>query len=279
MKIVLEHFSYAYQQELVLRDINLTLESGSLTVITGLSGCGKSTLCRSLCGLVPHYFGGRAAGQIYLGAQSVLTSSLAEISPQVAIVLEDYESQLFSVTVQEELAYNLACLPSERDAAIAEYLALVGLQGLAAREVSSLSGGQKQRLAIAGALVKKPQIIVLDEPAASLDPVGTTQLYQLVSKLCKQGLTVIVSEQDPRELMLLADKMVVLEAGKVAFCGKPELVAPLLEQQAQYRQFLPDLWKLRLLIAGDTLPYWKNQAEAQRFLLQYLTAGKVEQSA
>ncbi len=279
MKIKLEHFSYGYKQELVLRDINLTLESGSLTVITGLSGCGKSTLCRALCGLVPHYFGGRAAGQIYLGAESMLTSTLAAISPKVAIVLEDYESQLFSVTVQEELAYSLAGSPFEREAAIKEYLALVGLQGLATREVSSLSGGQKQRLAIAGALVKKPQIIVLDEPAASLDPVGTTQLYELVSKLCKQGLTVIVSEQDPRELMLLADQIVVLEAGSVALCGNPELVAPLLEQQDKYRQFLPDLWKLRLLIAGDSLPYWRNQAEAQQFLSGYLTSGKVEQSA
>ncbi len=279
MKIVSEHFSYGYKQELVLRDINFTLESGSLTVITGLSGCGKSTLCRALCGLVPHYFGGRAAGQIYLGQQSVLTSTLAELSPQVAIVLEDYESQLFSVTVQEELAYNLACLPNERDAAIAECLALVGLQGLAAREVAGLSGGQKQRLAIAGALIKRPQVIVLDEPAASLDPVGTTQLYELVSKLCKQGITVVVSEQDPRELMLLADQMIVLEAGEVAFYGKPELVAPLLERQDKYRRFLPDLWKLRLLITGASLPYWKNQAEAQQFLSRYLTVKKVEQSA
>ena len=279
MKIVLEHFSYGYKEELVLRDINLTLASGSLTVITGLSGCGKSTLCRALCGLVPHYFGGRAAGKISLGSEDVLTSSLAKISPLVAIVLEDYESQLFSVTVQEELAYNLVCSSSERDAVIAEYLSLVGLQGLAAREVSSLSGGQKQRLAIAGALVKKPQILVLDEPSASLDPVGTTQLYELVSKLGQQGLTVIVSEQDPRELMLLADQLVVLAGGTVAFCGKPELVAPLLEQQVQYRQFLPDLWKLRLLIAGDSLPYWKNQAEAKKFLSGYLTVGKVEQSA
>jgi energy-coupling factor transport system ATP-binding protein len=279
MKITLEHFSYAYKQELVLQDINFTLESGSLTVVTGLSGCGKSTLCRALCGLVPHYFGGRAAGQIYLGQQSVLTSSLAELSPQVAIVLEDYESQLFSVTVQEELAYNLTCLPNERDAVIAECLALVGLQGLAAREVASLSGGQKQRLAIAGALIKKPQVLVLDEPVASLDPVGTTQLYELVSKLGKGGLTVVVSEQDPRELMLLADQMIVLEAGEVAFGGKPELVAPLLEQQDKYRHFLPDLWKLRLFIAAESLPYWKNQTEAQRFLSQYLTVRKVEQSA
>jgi energy-coupling factor transport system ATP-binding protein len=279
MNISLEHFSYGYKAELVLRDINLTLASGSLTVITGLSGCGKSTLCRALCGLVPHYFGGRAAGKISLGSEDVLTSSLAKISPLVAIVLEDYESQLFSVTVQEELAYNLTCSSSERERVITEYLSLVGLPGLAAREVSSLSGGQKQRLAIAGALVKKPQILVLDEPSASLDSVGTTQLYELVSKLCQQGLTVIVSEQDPRELMLLADQLVVLEARTVAFCGKPELVAPLLEQQIKYRQFLPDLWKLRLLIAEESLPYWKSQKEAQQFLAGYLTLRKVEQSA
>jgi len=279
MNIELTHFSYGYKNKLGLRDINLTLESGSLTVITGLSGCGKSTLCRSLCGLVPHFFGGRAAGEIYLGSTSVLTSTLAEISPQVAIVLEDYESQLFSVTVQEELAYNLDCSPLEREATINQYLTLVGLQGLASREVSSLSGGQKQRLAIAGALVKKPQLIILDEPAASLDPAGTTQLYELVGKLCKQGLTVVVSEQDPRELMLLADQVVVLEDGAVAFCGQPELVAAELEKQDQYRQFLPDIWKLRLLIGGDSLPYWKTVGEAQRFLAEYLMAGKVEQSA
>ena len=76
-----------------------------------------------------------------------------------------------------------------------------------------------------------------------------------------------------------ANQVIVLEDGAVAFCGKPELVATELEQQDQYNQFLPDLWKLRLLIAGDSLPYWKTAGEAQLFLSEYLTAGKVEQSA
>ena len=279
MKISLEHFSYAYQKKLILNDVNLGMESGSLTVITGLSGCGKTTLCRAICGLVPHYFGGRAAGQIYLGQQSIMTGSLAEISPRVAIVLEDYESQLFSVTVQDEVAYNLNCQPSERPIVIEKYLDLVGLQGLSKREVSSLSGGQKQRLAIAGALVKKPELLVLDEPAAALDPAGTTQLYELLGKLRQQGLTIVVSEQDPRELMLLADQVVFLESGGVAFCGTPEEVARSLEAQEKYRQFLPDLWKLRLLIGDESLPYWENEAAAQKFFTGYLASCEVEQSA
>ncbi len=279
MKIELEHFSYAYQQQVILNDISLTMEPGSLTVITGFSGCGKTTLCRALCGLVPHYFGGRAAGQIYLGKTNVLTSSLAAISPQVAIVLEDYESQLFSVTVQEELAYSLVCPPFERDAVIEECLTMVGLSGLASREVSSLSGGQKQRLAIAGALIKKPRLIVLDEPAAALDPAGTTELYALLRQLCAQGLTVVVAEQDPRELMLMADQMVFLEQGRIIFGGVPAVVAPFLEQQERYQQFLPDLWKLRLLLGDSTLPYWQCESAARKFLIHYLTAGGVEQSA
>ncbi|MBU2700548.1 energy-coupling factor transport system ATP-binding protein [Sporomusaceae bacterium BoRhaA] len=278
MNIRLEHFSYAYQKKIILDDINLAMESGSLTVITGLSGCGKTTLCRTLCGLVPHYFGGKAAGQIYFGQKSSLTSSLTEISPQVAIVLEDYESQLFSMTVYDEVAYNLTCPPAKRTAIIEKYLRLVGLEGLSQREVSSLSGGQKQRLAIAGALVKRPQLLVLDEPAAALDPAGTTELYALLSKLCKQGLTVIVSEQDPRELMLLADQVVFLQQGRVACSGKSEEVAAFLEQQEEYREFLPDLWKLRLLIGDLSLPYWKSSGEAKLFLGHYL-AGGVEQSA
>jgi energy-coupling factor transport system ATP-binding protein len=278
MNIRLEHFSYAYQKKIILDDINLAMESGSLTVITGLSGCGKTTLCRTLCGLVPHYFGGKAAGQVYFGQKSSLTSSLTEISPCVAIVLEDYESQLFSMTVQDEVAYNLTCPPAKREVLIEKYLKLVGLEGLSKREVSSLSGGQKQRLAIAGALVKRPQLLVLDEPAAALDPAGTTELYALLSKLCQQGLTIIVSEQDPRELMLLAHQVVFLQQGRVVCSGKSEEVAGFLEQQEEYRKFLPDLWKLRLLIGDHSLPYWKSSGEAKLFLSHYLTGG-VEQSA
>ncbi|MDU2064868.1 MAG: ABC transporter ATP-binding protein [Sporomusaceae bacterium] len=272
-----EHFSYGYgPKNLALQDIAVELASGTLTVVTGLSGCGKSTFCRSLCGLVPHFFGGRAAGDIYLNETSIVKSTLQEISPQVAIVLEDYESQLFSLTVWEEMTFHNTLPLAAAKEKVETYLAAVGLAGFANREIAALSGGQKQRLAIAAALIREPQFFVFDEPAAALDPEGKKQLYKLLRRLSDDGMTVVAAEQDPRDLLLLADQLLVLEAGKLRFAGTPRSLAPTLETDSLYQRFLPDLWQLRSRIGDASLPYWQTEEEASKDLFCYLQAVKGE---
>lgn len=277
--IRLDHFSYSYQQKVVLKNIDVTLPTKSLTVVTGLSGSGKSTLCRALCGLVPHFFGGRAAGEIYLDKLPILTSKLSDIAAQVAIVLEDYESQLFSLTVGEEMTYSLALPPDEAKKRAERELTAVGLEGFFDREIASLSGGQKQRVAIAAALIREPNFIVFDEPAAALDPAGKVQLYALLNKLANSGLTVVVAEQDPRDLLLLADQVLVLEDGQIRFAGAPEEVAPEIARNSVYGQFLPDLWQLRARLGDNKIPYWRSEQDAVDYLRDYLKACEVEQSA
>jgi energy-coupling factor transport system ATP-binding protein len=144
------------------------------------------------------------------------------------MVFQEPESQLFCMSVEEEVAFgpeNLA-VPREEIASRVEWaLDLVGLKGLADRSPFTLSGGQKQRLAIAAALSMKPSMLILDEPAYALDPVGRIELYSILSGLkAKHGMTVVVMERDAEDLVEFTDRFVLMSAGRVLVQGPPSEV-------------------------------------------------------
>lgn len=282
--IVFDNFSYAYDGAVKALDgVGLTVARGSFTVVAGPSGAGKTTLCLAACGVVPHYFGGSMAGVVKVAGVATAGSSMGELSAQVGTVLEDYESQLVTMTVAEEVAFALENRGVEHGSIarrIGEVLAQVGLAGMEDREVGSLSGGQKQRLAIASVLATRPGILVLDEPASALDPEGAEELYALLAALNREyGMTLLVVEHDLARVLAYADDLVVLAGGRVACQGRPEEVLPQLARREELAAMVPPLWQLKFGLEEQLearFAPWRHEGEAVEELGGFIGARRQE---
>lgn len=270
-------FSYAYPSaKVALNNIQATIPKGSFTVITGPSGAGKTTLCLAIAGAVPQYFGGSVAGNVVVNQTDTSTVSMRDLALHVGSVLQDYESQLVAMTVEEEVAFGLENM-GIAEAAIKEKIKLVlqrvGLEGLEQREVSSLSGGQKQRLAIAGVLVLEPEIIVLDEPTSALDPQGTLQIYELLHTLNSQGVTVVVVEHDLSQALIYAQQVLVLNGGQLLYCGTLAEVLPCLSDYPELKLAMPILWQVKLQMEealGRRFDDWRTLEDAEQEIVRYI---------
>jgi energy-coupling factor transporter ATP-binding protein EcfA2 len=213
-------FRYASGQRDALAGLDLTVRRGEFVGITGPSGAGKSTLCLCLKGLIP---AGAFSGRIEVAGQPVTRQSpFVESS---ALVFQDPETQIIGLTVAEDVAFgpeNLKREPGEIRAAITEALRLVRLDSYEATETYQLSGGQKQRLAIAGALVLDPQILILDEPTSELDPVGKDEVFEVIAGLRRErDVTVIMVEHAAEHLAEIADRIIVMDDGRIVDQGPP----------------------------------------------------------
>lgn len=282
--VIFRDFSYAYPRKSeALTEIDLAINRGVFAVVAGPGGAGKTSLCLAVAGVVPHYFGGRMAGTVTVEGINILESSMSQLAVKVGTVLEDYESQLVAMTVEEEVAFGLEnrnMAAGEVLRRIEEALAMTGLSGLEKSDISALSGGQKQRLAIAGALAVRPDILVLDEPASALDPEGAAGLYALLGELNRQhGMTVIVVEHDLAKVLNYADQFILLSEGRLAKEGKPGEVLRFMWQQQIFREAIPPLWQLKLSLeaaSGIQFAEWRNEEEAINQLQQYLSRGETE---
>jgi energy-coupling factor transport system ATP-binding protein len=280
--VVFKDFSYAYKgTSKVLDNINLTIPQGSFTAVVGPSGAGKTTLCLAINGVVPHYFGGSLAGQVSVAGKPTIDSSMCELSDRVGTVLEDYESQLVTMTVTEEVAFSLenaGLALKEIAVRTRRVLDLVGLTGYERAAVTSLSGGQKQRLVIAAVLATEPDILVLDEPASALDPEGADELYALLGDLNRQGITIVVVEHDLARVIPFAQQLVLLDHGKLILAGDPARVLTHMWQQDVFRLGVPALWQLRLQLeqAGFVFGKWLTDEQALRELQEFIITSEKE---
>lgn len=276
--IVFDNFSYAYSGDRKALDgVSLEVVPGSFTVVAGPSGAGKTSLCLAACGVVPHYFGGSMAGRVLVDGSDTAAAGMSEIAARVGTVLEDYESQLVTMTVAEEIAFALENRGEDSTKIgrrIDEVLAQVSLTGLAEREVGSLSGGQKQRLAIASVLATRPGILVLDEPASALDPEGAEELYALLAGLNQSyGITVIVVEHELARVLAHAHQLVLLAGGKVACQGSPAEVLAFMASRKEFAPMLPPLWQVKTGLETDlglSLGDWRQEEEAAAELADFL---------
>ncbi len=211
-----------------LDDVSLQVRRGQFVSVLGANGAGKSTLCMLVNGLVPHTVPGDLEGVVEVFGADVAEDSVAKLSSRVGMVFQEPESQLFCMTVEEEVAFgpeNLGVPADEIKGRVEWALELVGMAGYNDRSPFSLSGGQKQRVAIAAALSMRPDILVLDEPAYALDPIGRVELYKVLRELKeKHGMTVLLAERDAEEASLYSDHIVLMENGKVAAQGPPKEV-------------------------------------------------------
>lgn len=236
--ITLDRVSYFYPQTLepALREISLTIEAGSFNAIIGENGAGKSTLCAVLAGFIPHHFRGDLRGRVIVAGRNTKETPLADLVTRVGFVFQNPYNQLSGarLTVAEEVAFgleNLGVPRPEMQPRIDAALDMVGLRGLADRSPYDLSGGEMQRLALACILVMEPGILVLDEPTAQLDPLGTRQMFGAIRSVVAQRscatqrrCTVVVVEQKIEWLASFADRVIALHKGTVALDGSPRQV-------------------------------------------------------
>ena len=213
-----------------LDGVTETIAAGETVVITGPSGCGKSTLCRAIGGFVPELISADVEGEILVGEDSVWTTDSARIAQRVGYVQQDADAQICTLRVEREVAFgpeNL-CLPrGEIDRRVDASLSAVGIEHLRNRETTDLSGGEKQRLAIASILAMQPQVLLLDEPTANLDPEGARSLFELLRRLrTERGTTLVIVEHRLCPVLGLEPRFLVLDRGRLVERHAGEHIAP-----------------------------------------------------
>lgn len=204
-----------------LADVNVRFDAGELVAVVGANGSGKSTLARLCDGLLLP-----SAGTVAVdGIDTADPGRVTDVRSLVGMVFQDPEDQIVATVVEEDCAFgpeNLGLPSAEIRSRVDAALAAVGLTGLERREPHLLSEGQKQRLAVAGALAMRPRYVVLDEPAAMLDPAGRRAVAGILSRLAHdEGHGIVLVTHDAGDVAR-ADRVVGLDAGRVVFDGAPE---------------------------------------------------------
>jgi energy-coupling factor transport system ATP-binding protein len=224
--VVAEGFTYRYPESPrpSLRNVTLTLEPGTFTVLAGVSGSGKSTLLRALSGLVPHFHGGEASGELVVGGLDVREHGPGELAAVCGTVFQEPETQVVMGGVRAELELPLEHRgePAGSVARAVEETALgLGVAHLLDRRTDTLSGGELQRVAIAAAMVHDPPLLVLDEPTSQLDPVAGDELVWQLRRLNEDwGTAVVMAEHRLERCIPAADRVIAMIDGEVA-CDAP----------------------------------------------------------
>ena len=253
--VIVENLHYAYppltpggEPVPVLKGVDLRVRKGEFLALMGPTGVGKTTLCLTLAALVPQVTGGEFGGRVVIAGLNTRHHSAAELSPVLGLVFQDAESQLFNMTVEDEVAFGLESLglsPSEMEERIAWALDVVRLPGLRKRSPLQLSGGQKKRLAIATVLAMRPQVLVLDEPVTGLDPLGRHEVLSVIEELKREAkATVVMVEQDAEAVMAWADRVVIMEQGGLALEGSPRQVFSQVESLRGWGLAIPQMSEL-----------------------------------
>ncbi|MFQ6056996.1 MAG: ATP-binding cassette domain-containing protein [Methanosarcinales archaeon] len=218
------NLTYVYHGKTkALDNINFKVERGERVVLLGANGAGKSTLFKHFNGILKP-----TSGQVLIKGEPITKKNILEVRKTVGLVFQDPDDQIFSPTVKQDIAFgpmNLG-LPKETiEHRVETALKLVGLEGLEDRVPHHLSGGQKKRVAIAGILAMEPQVMVLDEPTAGLDPDGIEKIIELINNLNKKyGITIILSTHDVDIVPEFADRVCVMAQGKIICERTPKRV-------------------------------------------------------
>jgi len=257
--IKVENLTYAYptSKDFVLKNISFTVNKGEVLAVIGPNGAGKSTLLKALNGLVPHFYGGKYGGRVIVSGFEVLNTPISKMSTKVGFVFQDPEDQIsgLALTVWEEVAFGLMMLgyPREEiDKRVKEAIDYVGLTGLEKRSPFELSGGQMQRLAIATVLALRPEVIVMDEPTAQLDPLGKYEVLSVIEKLAESGSTIVIAEHEIEEVVYFADKMLLLDKGEAVAYGDTRKVVTMVEELKRRGVDPPSVTELTSLLKEKT---------------------------
>ncbi len=217
--VQIEHLTFTYPgaQQPTLRDVSLTIEKGDFVAIVGNNGCGKSTLCKTLNGLIPQFITGEYEGRVEVCGLDASAADVGALAQKVGYVYQDFENQIVRPTVLDDASY--ACLnyamPDYLDRG-REALRQCGLQGREDDFIWQLSGGQTHLLALAGVLSLQPEVLILDEPIAQLDPGHADRIYAVLRRLNQEyGKTILVIEHHTEYIADYCKHVLLLKDGRV----------------------------------------------------------------
>jgi energy-coupling factor transport system ATP-binding protein len=211
------YFSYEEKGSRIIDGIDLAAEKGGIISVLGLSGCGKSTLCYCMCGIIPHIYEGILSGEVLIFGKPASRMKLPLIFTRVGIVFQDPDTQLFSPTVEDEIAFgpeNLCLDRSQIGQRIDECLKITGMSRYRLAHPEKLSGGQKQLIAIASVLALEPEIIIFDESLSQVDSEGKARIKDTILELRDRGKTIIMVEHDLDNLDI-ADRAFFMGEGRL----------------------------------------------------------------
>ena len=260
MQIKIDKLSYKYlvktpNEVEALHEVSLDIPEGKITSIIGHTGSGKSTLIQTLNGLLIPHSGEVHVGDYVVTSKKKKNKKIKELRKSLAIVFQFPEYQLFEETVEKDVAFGLRNYGYKEAEAIKlahKALEEVGIdKSFYKRSPFELSGGEKRRVAIAGIIALNPDILVLDEPTAGLDPLGSKIILNLVDKFNKEGKTIILVTHDMDIVLNYSDHVVVLNDGRIAFEGTPsELFSG---DISKYSIDVPQLFKFVKLLVSKGL--------------------------
>lgn len=232
MSIEVKNITHIYSEgmpyeSVALQDVSFSVADGEFVGIIGHTGSGKSTLVQHLNGLLKPKSGSIFIGDADITGEKVL---MRDIRRKIGLVFQYPEYQLFEETVHKDVAFgpiNLGLSEEESDRRVREAIGLVGLdyEELADRSPFELSGGQKRRIAIAGVIAMKPEVLILDEPTAGLDPRAHKEILDMIRAIheTEKNITLLISH-NMNDIAALSDKVLVMEKGQVAMMGTPREV-------------------------------------------------------
>ena len=265
MGITLENVSYTYQagtpfEGPALFEVNLEIKDGSYTALVGHTGSGKSTILQLLNGLLVPTEGSVVIDDVKITSTSI-NKDIKQVRRKVGLVFQFAESQIFDETVLKDVAFgpqNFGVSKDDAERLAREKLTLVGIsEELFERSPFELSGGQMRRVAIAGILAMEPEILVLDEPTAGLDPAGRKELMSLFKRLHEAGMTIVLVTHLMDDVANFADTVYVMEKGRLVKSGEPRQVFQDVAFMESIQLGVPKITKFaqELENRGLTFPY------------------------
>ena len=264
-------FSYPGGTKKALDNVTLTIHKGDFFVLCGASGCGKSTLLRQLKPvLTPN---GTRSGEIFFHGKPLEELNTEEASSKIGFVMQSPESQVVTDKVWHELAFGLESLGTDSKTIrrrCAEMAAFFGIEDWYYKNVSELSGGQKQLLCLASVMTMQPEVLILDEPTAQLDPIAASEFLTVLKKINRElGTTVILSEHRLEEALSLSNRAAVIEGGRLLCAGTvPEIGEVLKEQKNGMFSAMPTAMRVWGSVKTD-LPCPITVNDGREFLASY----------
>ena len=216
-------FSYAGSPTPAIKNINLSIAQGEIILVTGPSGSGKTTLCSCINGLIPHYHEGTLTGEVTVGPYNTRKARVGGLASIVGMVFQDPESQIVTNSVMDEVAFgpeNFGVPRDEINRRALDALQATRLLGYEEREPQNLSGGEQQACVIAATYAMNPEIYVMDEPLANLDPAGRAHILKLVIQVAKdRGKTLVIVEHALEDVLPVVDRVIVMKQGEIVRDG------------------------------------------------------------